>query len=545
MKNRKIKILHIGNVANYGYNIGKILQTPNIESHTINWDYYHFASRPEWEEADFDTAAIGNHFFPKIPPSSTTGFVLPEWYAHGPRNLASLYLIARNEGKSLRARIIRGLMDRHLRRLGNPEARRRDTDWRLTDLADAFAMELLGQGPRGQLLRAAGAALREAWRAARAAHRASAAAPAPSSETPPPPARALPRLAAISEPEVPDNASEFDRLVAGLVAEYRAAYPGRTFDPMLLYQFAGHLPLLKRLFAGYDLVVGYANDGIWPLVAGKPYVAYEFGTIRNIPFTDDWQGRLGFLAYRRASRTVVTNADNQHAARALGLDHFFLPHVINESGVPTDAEISAFRAALKARHGGDFFVFHPPRQHWNAQRDTNWDKGNDHLFRGFASFVREAAPEARCIAVAWGDSLEHSRRLVAELGIERNVAWIDPQPHVRMMRYLAACDVVADQFSLRTFGGIPPKAFYLGRPVVTAFDPALHTWCYAHMPPIAEARTADGIAAQLTRLYSDPAWRAEVGAAGSAWYRAHNSNARVREILEAELGPLLRLSGLD
>ena len=540
MTGRKLKILHIGNVANYAYNIGKVLQTDRIESHAINWDYYHFASRPEWEEADFDPADIGDHYFPKIPPAVVTGFARPHWYVHGPRHLATLYLIALNERKRVAAWLLRLALDRHLRRLADPAFRRGTAAPRLAGVLESLCLDLMGEG-KGLTKRAVAERLRRAFQRKPEAPPAPAApAVTPQADPPPPPPppilRERPRL-------VPRRADRpgapFDERVAGLIAEYAEAYPGRGFDPVLLRQFESSLPLLQRLFSQYDLVIGYAIDGIWPLMAGRPYMAYEFGTIRNIPFEDNAQGRLAYLTYRRAARTIVTNPDNEEPAKALGLDHFFLPHVINESGLPDEAEAAAFRAALTARVGGDFFVFHPPRQHWDEQRDTNWDKGNDHLFRGFARLVRETAPGARCICVAWGESVARSRQLVEQLGIAGNVVWIEPQPHRRMMRYIAAADVVADQFSLSTFGGIPPKALYLGKPVVTSFDPGLHAWCYAEMPPVIAARDADGIADALARLHADAAYRAAVGAAGHAWYRAHNSNDRIREILGARIEELL------
>ncbi len=530
---RKLRILHVGNVANYAYNIGKVLQTDRIESHAINWDYYHFASRPEWEEADFDPAGIGDHYFPAIPPAAATGFAWPRWYAHGPRRMAALYLVALNEGLRLPAWLLRRAMETHLRRLPDPAYRQRAATAEATGIEEALALDLLGE-TRG----AAGRALRRWWQARREA-----AAPAPPAAGPapatPPPARAWPRPTPRRPPAGTGPATTFEARVESLIAEYAEAYPDRDFDPVLLRQFESSLPLLDRLFAGYDLVIGYAIDGIWPLAAGRRYLAYEFGTIRNIPFEDSAMGRLAYLAYRRAARSIVTNSDNEAPARALGLDYVFLPHAINEAGAPDAAEAASFRARLLARIGGDFLVFHPPRQHWGPSRDTNWDKGNDHLFRGFARFVQQGAPGARCVAVAWGDSLAESRALVERLGIGAHVHWIEPQPHVRMMRHVAAADVVADQFTLPTFGGIPPKAFFLGKPVVTCFDPALHAWCWPEMPPVLYAADAEDVAAALTRLHTDGVHRAMVGAAGAAWYHRHNSNSSIRTILEINIETIL------
>ena len=608
----KLKVLHIGNVANYAYNVGKVLQTAAVESHAVNWDYYHINAQPVWEEGDFDASSVGDHFFPVLPDSEKAGFSAPGWYISGPRTLACLALIATNEGMSRRARLFRWLNQRHLRKIGASAYRERDAKFGLTRLTEAVCLDLVGGFGRsnalGMIGRAAsrflasppavpstassGLVSRVVWRLRSAAHRlgwlvlgacrrlwdrlkwpmlnmvervqrygrrilrrlgllpapslvaetAAPAAAAVKAPAPAPPACATapPALAAASpamglpasQAALP---SDFDARVDALIARYHGFYPDRSFDPLLLRQFKSALPLMQRLFAPYDVVIGYALEGIWPLVANRPYVAYEFGTIRNLPFEDSATGRLASLVYHHCEQTIVTNSDNQAPAERLGQPYFFLPHIVNESGLLDEGAAAAFRAELQARHGGDFFIFHPPRQHWDESRDTNWDKGNDHLFRGFADLVRSGADGARCIAVAWGQTLEKSRQLVQELGIADNVIWIEPQPHIAMMRYICACDVVCDQFTIPTFGGIPPKAFHSGKPVVTAFDPALHAWCFDEMPPLLPARSAEAVAEALRRLHGDAEFRAEVGARGADWYRRSNSNARVLAVLEQNL----------
>lgn len=651
----KLKVLHIGNVANYAYNIGKVLQTSDVASHAINWDYYHINAQPIWEEGDFDAGAVGDQFFPVLPDSEKAGFRLPGWYVNGPRTLACLALIAANEGMPRRARLFGWLNTRYLRRISDVKFRERDAAFGFTRLTEAICLDIIGGFGRRNTLRLAevgfdrlsaslatklnrqqhplapvageqanpllnvfdktkrglvkgpyrvlrrGAVLvgrlrcraqllgRQAWhrvkwpllnffeRLTRFARRYRKAlmrrlgptARVPVSTVPTDMIKQAPALAGATaskpgepaairpEPSAPleqkpaslgDEVKAktlveplpdpFEVRVKALIEGYSTLYPERGFDPILLRQFKTAMPLMRRLFAPYDVVVGYAVEGIWPLLAGRPYVAYEFGTIRNLPFEDSATGRLASLVYRHCEQTIVTNSDNEAPAKRLGRPYFFLPHIINESGSLDAAASAAFRAELIRRHGGDFFVFHPPRQHWDEARDTNWDKGNDHLFRGFAELVRSGAHGARCIAVAWGQTLEKSKHLVEELGITEHVIWITPQPHVAMMRYVAACDVVCDQFTIPTFGGIPPKAFHAGRPVVTAFDPGLHSWCFAEMPPLLPANSAAGVAEALIRLHGDPQLRHSLGERGAQWYRRFNSNARVLAVLEQNLAGL-------
>lgn len=584
----KKKILHIGNVANYAYNIGKVLQSPEVESHAISWDYYHINAQPIWEEGEFDPADIGDHFFPKLPSPTGAGFKTPVWYFQGPCTLACLALIARNEGKHVRAAILRRALDRHLAALHDPTYRTKMANGRQRLIEIAF-MQMLGgfartypsfslqnalrskaavvrakigrhvQSGRLVALQRAARLPRPVKRAIRLALGRGGAPVQPHLRSSPDAQQAMlddrdraamagiaPPLdievvqaepsQAVCEPPAPEiQATPFEAHVQALIAQYKSIYPDRSFDPELLRQFEHLMPLMRRLFSHYDVIIGYAIEGIWPLMAGVPYVAYEFGTIRNLPFEDSPTGRLAMLTYSNCEQTIVTNADNERPAEKLGRPYFFLPHVVNEDGLLRPEQVAAARQEFLARHGGDFIVFHPPRQHWDERRDTNWDKGNDHLFRGFARLVETHAPDARCVAVAWGDTLPRSRQLIDELGITENVIWITPQPHKAMMRYIAICDVVCDQFTIPTFGGIPPKAFNAGKPVMTAFDPALHEWCFDELPPLIPGNSPEAIYDALAGLYKDRDAGAELGRKGADWYRRENSNARVREVLLAKM----------
>jgi glycosyltransferase involved in cell wall biosynthesis len=715
---KPLRVLHIGNVANYAYNIGKILQSEGIENHVIAWDYYHINAHPVWEEGVFDAASVGDHFFPKLPGPYLTGFAEPQWFVQGPRVLACLALIAQNEGKFWRANFFRRLLRKHVKQvhdstyrarmaagrqrlielvctdllggLGNPETlslvsrrfpnglvkvpsiriealrrtglRRLDTlrwtslnrleplrwtalnhisawRWAVSNRINALRWKILNRinalhwsilngvdALRSVTIRV-GATLplpvKQVVKKAIGWNRLVVAPPSPnlaatmplyptsgkpadtaatvassgnacgepmtggvavSLEAKPPTVDSLPPSssmvqdkglvvhykkahstsagpadiravaassgntcgepitgsadvsAARKSPTVESlPPTPFEAHVQSLIAQYKQIYPERDFDPMLLRQYEHTLPLMRRLFSHYDLIIGYAIDGIWPLMAGAPYVAYEFGTIRNIPFSDTPMGRLAAVTYLNAEQTVVTNSDNEAPAKRLGRPFFFLPHVVNEGGLLTPHEAETARKEFIAEYGGNFIVFHPSRQHWDEARDTNWDKGNDHLWRGFARLVRDTAPNARCVAVAWGEQLARSKALIEELGITANVVWINPQVHIAMMRYICLCDVVCDQFTIPTFGGIPPKAFNAGKPVVTAFDPGLHHWCFDELPPLIPANSAQLVYEALTRLYIDREFAAALGRKGADWYRRENSNARVREVLLANL----------
>ena len=79
---------------------------------------------------------------------------------------------------------------------------------------------------------------------------------------------------------------KFRRRVHALCEQFAVSFPNRPDKllPKELQDFGSSYNRWAELFQHYDLVVGYATDGLYPLLVGKvPYVAFEHGTIRNNP----------------------------------------------------------------------------------------------------------------------------------------------------------------------------------------------------------------------------------------------------------------------
>jgi glycosyltransferase involved in cell wall biosynthesis len=323
--------------------------------------------------------------------------------------------------------------------------------------------------------------------------------------------------------------------IGDLAAAFRSDFPLRP-DQLSAEELAGtfffaaqYFDRLRHLCSLYDVVIGYSTDGIVPLAVGKrPYIAYEHGTIRALPFEDNTDGRLCALTYSRADLSFITNCDTVIAAGKLQLeDYRFVPHPINEHVVAAP-EPGSLRQQLCRDLGADFLVFHPSRQHWEAQRHPSWEKGNDIFLKGFARFVKTARPRAAAILVDWGKTVAQSRALIKELGIADRVLWIPPQNAAGMAAYIKASDVLADQFFLGAWGSTMPRALYLGTPAIIYVNESIHRWCFSEMPPIVNADSSDTVHAGLCRL-ADEGYRRELGAAGRAWYDKHHSNKIITE----------------
>ena len=276
-----------------------------------------------------------------------------------------------------------------------------------------------------------------------------------------------------------------------------------------------------RLFRRHELVQAYATHAILPLIATpeRPFVAYEHGTLRELPFEPSWRGRLLSLAYRRAGRVIITNADVISSAHRLGLENTtFVPHPVDETKYTPGS--SQLGDELRAG-GAGLILLAPARQDWR-------EKQNDVVVRALAELTRDH-PNALLLLGDWGEDAPRTRALVEQLGVGRNVRWTKPVAKLSLIDHYRAADVVLDQFTFGTFGGIAPEAMACERPVVMAFDRALHDWCFPVPPPIVDARDERTVAEALRRLAADPGERARLGREGRSWMERHHGWRLVAE----------------
>ncbi len=275
-----------------------------------------------------------------------------------------------------------------------------------------------------------------------------------------------------------------------------------------------HLPNKKqfeRWYEGYDLIQAYATEPIpaWLFGSGRPYVAFEHGTMREIPFEDSGRGRLLTLAYRQAGKVIITNPDVIASACRLGLKNFvFIPHPVDETKYRPGP--TTIRDALVSRYQADLLLFAPSRHNWAL-------KGNDLLIRAFSRFLKATSTNPLLILSDWGQEVAASRQLIGELGIGHRVMWTPPLNKMTLIEYYNAADLVLDQFIIGTFGTVTPEAMACEKPVILHFDRQVHEWCYGEMPPVISARTVEQIFERLVELGADLARRETIGRASREW----------------------------
>lgn len=519
---RPPRILHIGNVANNAYINVKMLNATGLDCDVISYKYYykyfHVMECPEWEDADFK-GEVDNQFFPDWRAVDLNGFQRPDWFAQGSLQWCLKYLEAKRAGNTEKQELYWRLLAYENKIVGSSDLKIRPIKRYVFTLSKFIRLcpsrwrVVYRKNFRNELekkfryldkrLFSFGSILKNLI------------------------------ISAIVVGGVVMKITTYplviifrtDPIVKNFEKAFKNFFPERhdslTWKDLITHYYSDW----KRLFHNYDIIHAYATDGIYPLLARVPYVAYEHGTIRNIPFEQTTQGRLCALTYKLANQVCITNADNIEAAKRLGLNNYkFVPHPVNEEFLTPDKKSEALSISLYKRLDSDFIVFHPSRQHWEKQRHPDWEKGNDIFIRGFARFVSEVNSKAAAIFVEWGKSVSDSMKLLEELGIADKILWIPPQPNRRMVRYIHATDLLADQFYLGAFGSTMPKALACGKPVMLYLNFDIHKWCFDEMPPVINARTEQEVFEELTKAYTNKEWVSKIAEEGKSWYRRYHSN---------------------
>jgi glycosyltransferase involved in cell wall biosynthesis len=533
---RPLKVLHIGNIANNAYMASLILNRAGIESHLLVPDYYHIGGCPEWESAEVD-GDWGNDFVPAFHRVNLHGWQRPKWVAQGPMYLAMDYLTALNQKKTLRTYLLRLLLELNRRMVTSPKHGASFTKIWYTRWTARLRRVLGIAYPRYSATAGQAAFPGAQWVKPRIGSTRLISLVEPAKRP-----RLTPTMISDIRAQIEDlqqriKASDNPETTAQLQSA-QAALKEKIHTPELQHEVLGFdsgLGNWQALFEHYDLIVGYSTDGIWPLAANKPFIAFEHGTIRSLPFENSFYGRQTAAVYKNADAVMITNTDVRPEAERLALkNYFFVPHPTMEDEFPDqDKKASVLRKMILDTYDAEFVIFHPARHNWvEGVRDPNWEKGNDLVIKAFHQLVTTHKVRAVLLMVEAGQMVPKSKALVSMLGLAGRVVWMKTQPNRSFVRYIKASDVIIDQFHPEplSMGGIPPKAMLNGKPVVAYFSDEILSWAYSEMPPIINAHTVETITDVLLRLHQDPAYAKAHGEAGKVWYAKHYSNARFLEI---------------
>lgn len=272
----------------------------------------------------------------------------------------------------------------------------------------------------------------------------------------------------------------------------------------------GYSLLSKKLAAKFDdfsLTQAYGADIIIPYILGLPYIAYEHGTLRDLPFDGTARANLLRGAYQQARVTIITNPDVIKSAHKLGLKNYrYIPHAVDCNRFKL-FQNSELRKQFKLED--QLIILAPARQNWDI-------KGNNKYIEAFATLIKNS-PNCKLFICDWGQHRDLTKELVKNLSLNDHVHYYLPCPKISSIHYYQLADIVVDQFEAGAFGGITPEAMACEKPILVYYKPSVHEWCFDSHPPVVNTCTAEDIAKELIDLSGDPKRRAELGKLGREW----------------------------
>jgi hypothetical protein len=554
---RRPRVLHIGNIANNAYNNARLMNAAGLDCDVICYDYYHIMGCPEWEDADF-SEPVDNDFRPDWSKLNLGGYERPNWFVQGPIALCFRYFKSVRDGEETAAGLWGQLLieskclpavsggrgpGEFARRLSGYLHTFRSVITKLMLAESDNAANYIYDQVQYRLHRFKFAIIPAlvlifgvVW-VIRAVVT---------------PLLWISRMVSELKHRLTGGKSSnkretFQQMSDRVKREWKEEYGDRA-DVLIREDLLPYYSLLtswRQLLEGYDYVIGYSTDPIYPLLCGIPYFAFEHGTIREIPYQKDSQGRLTALAYRKADHVFVTNFDCVGSADRLAPGRYsVINHPYDEDHGQLVSGADEAREALRRELESDFIFFHPTRQDWVP--GTGYaDKANDQFLRAFGE-LRRRGYRVGLVCCSWGQNVGQTKELLEDYGCTPFVKWIAPLAIIAFERMCLASDVVVDQFKLGAFGGILFKAMAVGAPILTYLDVERVKAQYPEAPPVINCLKTEEIVTRMMEMMEDGERVRSLGEEGRAWIKRYHSKVstintqvdqfRLREPIPVRLG---------
>ncbi len=315
---------------------------------------------------------------------------------------------------------------------------------------------------------------------------------------------------------------------------------------------------LSKAGMNLDLFIPYGSDlyhyPFFNLFSPKKLIAYFFSLfnkpkiVQQLPSKPtNIKGYLPFVinqrrGIRKSRATMFPTSGEDIYAKALRRLNFVNTHFImgipliyiSELGaetIPQQYALSKWYPEFnKIRSRYDFLLFHNCRHNWKNEKDPASFKGNNRLFEGFAEFLKRYSGTAAIITFEYGSDVDESKKLAAQLGIEKDVYWFSVLPRKELMVGMSLSDLVVGNLSDLSWSiyGVVSESMALGKPIMHHRNDELYP--SESLYPMINAYNKDMVVAALTEYATNRESLNKIGLGANQWFNENCINIPLEKI---------------
>jgi len=275
------------------------------------------------------------------------------------------------------------------------------------------------------------------------------------------------------------------------------------------------LSKLYKMVERYDLIQVMVNDVFYLQSQHKPYILFDIGNLRCLPYRNDSWGSINRRECEKAKKVLFTNIDSIYGVRALKLRNAeFIPFAIDTN------KYSPKNSLIRQRYDYEILLFSPTRHDWDV-------KGNDLLLKAFAKYL-EHEKSACLVLVDWGYDVPKAKQLIKQLKIQEKVVFVRPMCKMELIEFYNAADIVIDQFKIGCYGTTALEAMSCKKPVLMYVDAPAFKEVMGEVPPVANACSVSDICDRLLEL-SHRKVRELLGVRSRRWVEKHYDAEKVAD----------------
>ncbi len=304
----------------------------------------------------------------------------------------------------------------------------------------------------------------------------------------------------------------------------------------------GSVPaFVNKVGLSIDLLIPYGGDIFF-------YPFFDFKNpiyqLRCLFFTK--QQRLGIQKSAALSWDLSNDASEEIIDRlkypgkrfTFGIPTVYTPLYNPDTIEKYYSQSEQYPAFKQIREDHDLMVFHHSRQVWEKSPDRFSWKGNDQLFQGFANFLKTCRDLNPCIVTfEYGPDVASSKRLIQDLGIEKNVYWFPKMSRKEIMVGLSLSDIGTGEFHMSWLScGTIYETLAMAKPLMHFREDHLYEGHFPELYPMMHARTAEDISKGLHDYVARPKYYREMGGKGRIWLQSIAIDPAIKSYVQMMMG---------